>query len=88
MPAYDRDQLSNWVACYLLCRTIGRTPSELLGVEQCCDSCVLDRERWEIVDGRFGKHYRCRKCHRFIGYPPRAKVEPRRTWDSTRGPSA
>lgn len=72
MPGYDKLRLEAYVDLWFVGRAVGRTLTELLGIDQCEDSCPLDRERWELVDGIYGPHYRCRVCRRFIGYPPRS----------------
>lgn len=65
---YERTRLESWAACYLLCRTLGTTPSRYLGFVECADSCPLDASRWKLVKGKFGSYFECRDCCRFIGY--------------------
>jgi hypothetical protein len=76
MAGYDKQRLEAYVDLWFIGRAVGRTLTELLGIEQCEDSCPLHSERWELVDGPWGKRFRCSVCHRFIGYPP---IEKRRS---------
>lgn len=75
MTAYPRERVESWVDCWLICRANGL---RLPGPPHCNDRlCGVDRGRWELVDGPFGKHYVCRHCRRFIGYPT-PPTSPRR----------
>lgn len=78
MP-YDKHRLEAYIDLWFIGRATGRTLSELLDIEQCGDSCPLHRDRWELVDGVFGPYFRCRECHRFIGYPPATQNSARRS---------
>lgn len=71
MPVYNKQRLEAYVDLWFVGRAVGRTLTELLGIKQCADSCPLHSDRWELVEGHYGKHFRCKTCHRFIGYPPR-----------------
>jgi hypothetical protein len=60
MPAYDRTRMESWACCYLVCRTLGITPSEFLGFKKCEDGCWVVRlisqclrEPSALADGLF-----------------------------------
>lgn len=60
---YDKHRLEAYIDLWFVGRAVGRTLTELLGIEQCGDSCPLHRERWELFEGPHGPYFRCHVCH-------------------------